>query len=305
MVHEKKTLLITGGSGFIGKNIIEHFQNNLTIFAPTHNELDLLSFEKVTDFFKETEIDYVIHCANIGGTRKELGENVVEKNTRMFINLAENRSRFDKMIYFGSGAEYNKQRPLQKITETHIGESIPTDDYGFSKYIMNKLTTKTENITNLRLFGVFGKYEDYEYKFISNAIVKSLLVLPITIQQNVYFDWLYIDDLMRIVQHFINYDSAYTVYNTTPNSRIDLVGVVEMINSCSPIKSKTIIEHQGLNHEYSGSNARLLTELGSFEFTPLSKSIPELTDYYRTILPDINFEAIRKDVYAERCNIKS
>ena len=52
----------------------------------------------------------------------------------------------------------------------------------------------------LRLFGVFGRHEDYAIRFISNAICKTLFDLPITLRQNRTFSYLYVDDLGPIVE---------------------------------------------------------------------------------------------------------
>ena len=222
----KKTIFVTGASGFIGRNITEFFRDTATIIAPSHAQLDLLSQDAVNKFFKEREIDYVIHCANIGGNRKCRDTiDIVEKNVRIFFNLVENSRYFDKFIHFGSGAEYDKSRPLTQITETSFGERIPIDSYGFSKFSISKFIENSENIVCLRLFGVFGKYEDFEYKFISNAILKNLLQLPIRIRQNVFFDWLYIDDLMRIIPYFFDNEPRYKIYNITPGKPIDLVTI--------------------------------------------------------------------------------
>lgn len=306
MPENKKSIFVTGASGFIGRNFIEFFRDTATIIAPSHAQLDLLSQDSINTFFKEHEIDYVIHCASIGGNRKCREKiDTVEKNSRIFFNLVENSRYFDKFIHFGSGAEYDKSRPLSQINETSFGEHIPIDDYGFSKYSISKFIEKSENMICLRLFGVFGKYEDFEYKFISNAILKNLLQLPIHIRQNVYFDWLYINDLMRIIPYFFDHEPRSKIYNITPGKPLDLVTIGHMINSCSTQPSEIIVDISGLNNEYSGDNSRLLAQTGNFQFTPMPEAISELMEYYRSILPQIDPDVIIRDEYARYCTIKS
>jgi GDP-L-fucose synthase len=304
MVGPIKTVLITGSSGFIGKNIVEYLRRPpVTLLTPSHKELNLLSQAEVHHFFLKNEIDIVIHCANIGGTRKTSGNGVVEKNTRMFFNLAENQDNFTRLINIGSGAEYNKNRNLQKVSETEFGKEIPDDEYGFSKYIISKYIEKTENMYCLRLFGIFGKYEDYEFKFISNAVVKNLLHTPITIRQNVNFSWLYIDDFLKILEYFLTHEPEFSTYNITPSSPTDILSIAKMINSLSDFKSEICIENQGLNLEYSGDNTRLIKEIGDFPFTPMKSSIKNLTEYYSSLLPAIDPKIIRKDPFAAYCKI--
>lgn len=304
MVDQNKTILITGSSGFIGKNIVRSLKQNFTLLTPSHKELDLLSQSEVHQFFLKNDIHTVIHCANFGGTRKTLttGE-TIEKNTRMFFNLAENQDRYTKLINLGSGAEYNKNRNLQNVSEDEFGKEIPLDEYGFSKYIISKYIEKSENMYCLRLFGIFGKYEDYEFKFISNAIVKNLLHMPITIRQNVNFSWLYIDDFLKILDYFLTHDPKYSIYNVTPTSPIDLVSIAQLINSLSDFKSDICVENDGLNLEYSGNNTLIKNEMGAVPFTPMKFNIKNLIDYYTTILPAIDPETVQNDEYAAYCKI--
>lgn len=300
-----ETIFVTGSRGFIGRNIVEFFKKDYNILDPTHDELNLLSQENVDKFFRENKIDYVIHCASIGGNRKtEDGPEVVEKNLRMFFNICENRTHFKKMIHFGSGAEYSKEVMPSMVKESDFGKVIPLDYYGFSKYTISKYIENTDNIYCLRLFGVFGPHEDYAYKFISNSILKNLLHMPIKIMQNVYFDWVYIDDLMNVINHFLIDNSSTNVYNITTGKTTDLISIAKIINNISDFKSEIIVVNEGLNKEYSGNNKLLIHEMKKYEFMNMEKSIKKLTEYYISNLDNINLEIVRKDPYASKCKIK-
>ena len=78
-VKKMKTILITGGTGFIGKNLVEHLSKNkkYKTLAPKHGELELLDENAVRDFFAKNKIDVVIHTAHFGGNRKLRGETFV------------------------------------------------------------------------------------------------------------------------------------------------------------------------------------------------------------------------------------
>src|SRR3989338_8630032 len=137
-------ILITGGNGFIGKNLVEHLSKKYEVYATSHNELELLDEESVDEFFKN--------------------------NIKMFFNLLKNKDSYKKMIFIGSGSEYDKSRDIREVKEEDSGKNIPSDGYGFYKYLCSKYIEMSENITNLRVFGIFGKYEDYDTRFISNII---------------------------------------------------------------------------------------------------------------------------------------
>lgn len=304
MKHKKLNILLTGGSGFIGRNLIESLGKKHNIFAPTHKELELLDAEAVNAYIQNKEIDIIIHTANKGGGRDTKNMmNVVEYNTRMFFNLARNSQFVKKIIHLGSGAEYNKQRDLKKIKENDFDKYVPPDDYGFVKYICSKYIEKSDNIINLRLFAVYGKYENYRYKFISNAIVKNLFSFPITINQNVYFDYLYIDDLIRIIEYFINNKNKYNNYNCTRGIATDLISLANIINEISDNPSEIIIINKGLNKEYSANNSRLLDELGKFKFTTYKDGIRSLFKFYKSIINKINIKEIEEDKYIKYCKV--
>lgn len=304
MESKSKNLLITGSNGFIGKNLVQFFKDEYHILAPKHQELDLLSQRDVNDYFQNNQIDYVIHGANVGGNRTaDDGPEIVEKNIRMFFNLAENQKYFKKMIHLGSGAEYSQGKMPPMVKEDDFGQFIPTDYYGFSKYIISKYIDKTPNIYCLRLFGVFGPGEDYRYKFISNSILKNMLEMPITIMQNVYFDWLYINDLMHIIAFFLKNNPSKNIYNITTGKKTDIISIARIINDISQFQSEITVVNKGLNQEYSGDNHRLIEEIGNYDFMKMEEAIGELIDFYKYNFDLLDLDAVRKDPYASKCKI--
>ena len=56
-------LLITGGGGFIGKNLAEQYSGTFDVAAPTRAELDLLDAEAVRTYLVHHRFDAVIHAA--------------------------------------------------------------------------------------------------------------------------------------------------------------------------------------------------------------------------------------------------
>ncbi|OGK24238.1 hypothetical protein A3A46_01625 [Candidatus Roizmanbacteria bacterium RIFCSPLOWO2_01_FULL_37_13] len=300
----KKRLFITGAHGFIGKNLVEQLQDKYKIFAPTHLQLELLNEIDVHNYIKKNRIDVIIHCANVGGARDTLNvRNPLFINLKIFFNILRNAQLVEKIINFGSGAEYGKTRDLVNVKENELDKVVPKDDYGFYKYVCSKFIEKTENILSLRLFGVYGRYENYKIRLISNSILKNLYEIPITIKQNVFFSYLYIDDLVKIVDFFIQHKTRYKIYNVTPNQKIDLITIAKIINKLNLKKSTIAIENEGLNFEYSGSNKRLKKEL-KINFTSYDKGIGKLIEYYRRNLAGFNRREIVRDKYIRYCLTK-
>lgn len=307
----KKRIFITGGRGFVGKNIVEYLsdKDSYILFFPYHNELELLDTEAVSNFVLKNKIDIIIHSASVGGSRKTAYDSgktdIVSRNLRMFFNLAKHVDSVEKFIFLGSGAEYDIKHYQPKMKEEYFGVFMPLDDYGFSKYVCSKYIENSNKMVNLRLFGIFGKYEDYQYRFISNAIVKNILGLPIVINQNVFFDFLYVSDFVRIVEYFINNNAKCKLYNVCTGSSIDLKAIAGKINEISGRPSDIIVNNPGLNVEYSGDNARLLAELKGYNFTPLEDALKELYGWYKDNLDKIDRKTIEKDEHIKYCRIRN
>ncbi len=301
----KKKIFLTGGSGFIGKNIKEFLSDKFDILAPSHSDFDYKDSSRLREFIKKNKIQIILHCANAGGGRDSRNyKNVVEVNLRIFINLVLCEDLIEKFIYFGSGAEYDKSRALVNISEKEFGKRVPKDDYGFYKFVCSSFALKSEKIYCLRLFGVYGKYENYLFKFISNSIVKNLLKQEIKIGQNVVFDYLYIDDLVKIVSYFINHEPKYKVYNIGSGGKTDLVEIAELINSASDYGSDINILHKGMNLEYTADISRLKKEIPDFKPISLAEGIRSLYNWYKKNLGMIDKEMVIKDPYLGKIKIK-
>jgi len=169
-----------------------------------------------------------------------------------------------------------------KMKEEYFDTCVPADEHGFSKYIIAKYIEQASNIVELRVFGIFGKYEDYAIRFISSAICKSLFDLPITIKQNRRFDYLYIDDLMPILDHFLHNEGKYKAYNVTPDASIDLYTLAEKVRLRSGKDLPIVLEEPGMGPEYSGDNTRLHDEVSGLGFTSVDRAIGLLYDWYET-----------------------
>jgi UDP-glucose 4-epimerase len=301
-----KNIFITGARGFVGSNLKEYLEERggYKVYAPYHKELNLLDENMVADYITLNKINIIIHAANVGGNRKTSEESTVENNLRMFFNITRMKDHVEKIIHFGSGAEYDKRVPLIQVKEEDHGIRIPADAYGFSKYVMSEYIKETENIVCLRLFGVFGMKEDYEYKFISNCIVKNIFNLPIQIIQNVFFDYLYINDCVRAVEWFIQNKPKYKFYNLSSGQRVDILTLAKIVNNCGENSVPVSIMNEGLNNEYTASNERIEHETGIIQLTSYEGAVKDMYEYYKGIIDDIDYNKIFKDQYAGNCVIK-
>lgn len=278
-----KKVLLTGASGFIGRNLTEAYAGKYELFTPSHTELDLLDTDAVRAYLSLHQFDVVLHTAN-RNTSKESSTispyDSLDGNLRMFFNLERCHDLYGKMLYYGSGAEYDRTHMSPSVKEEEFGTFLPTDPYGFSKYIMAKACEASENIYDLCLFGVYGKYEEWEHRFISNAICRVIKGLPITISQNVFFDYLYIDDLAKITEWFIENTPKYHRYNVCSGDRIDLLSLAKLVKEITESTNEIKVAQPGLKKEYTGNNGRMRKEVHQLNLFSRKESIRELYKYY-------------------------
>jgi GDP-L-fucose synthase len=278
-------ILVTGGSGFIGRNLAEQLAPTYEVLAPATAELDLLEDRAVRAYLRAHSFDVVVHTATTRSNRRVgAPADMLDRNCRMFFNLARNQDQCGKIIHFGSGAEYDRTELPSRVREDYFDTRVPRDPYGFSKYICAKYIERSDRIVNLRLFGVFGAYEDYTVRFISNACCRALKGLPVALRQDVVFDYLYVKDLVKLTAWFIENEARQKAYNVCTGRPVALTEIARIVAGVSAQISgnapNVTVSTAGLGPEYSADNSRLMAEMGGYQFWDLQDSIRDLYAWY-------------------------
>ena len=272
-------ILLTGSGGFIGKNLKKHLANRYNLFCPRSYELNLCDETAVQSYFANNDIEFIIHCGSIGGARGiEDEKHTIEANLAMVENLLKYKKQDIKVILFGSGAMYGKTRNLHKVKESEIGEFIPQDLYGQSKVKISEIARKRNDVLCLNIFACYG-YGEKENRFPSYAINQNLAHKPIEINQNVVFDYLFVEDMAKIIEYFIQNDWQDSVINITPTESVSLTEIAQLVNEISDFKSEIIIKNSVMNNEYTGDNTLLLKNMPSLKFTSMKDGLKKLYEY--------------------------
>jgi len=195
-LKEKKKILITGGTGFIGSNFVYKFlelghdvhlivrpESNFWRIEPIKNKLrlhkvDLGNIEELEKFISNLKPEIILHFATYGAYQGRQQDNKATIDTNLLgtINLvnALSKIKFDCLIYTGSSSEYGiKNKPMK---ETDLLE--PDNLYGITKaaatmYCQHMSKKHNLPIVTLRLFSVYGYFEGKER--LIPTIIKSCL----------------------------------------------------------------------------------------------------------------------------------
>lgn len=291
-----ETILITGAgpNGVTGRLIKEYFESDYNLITPSSRELDLTNDEMVSRFFIANKIDYVIHCATFrphSVDSSHLVDEELESNLRMYYSLAAQSNHYKKMIYFGSGAEFDKSKPIVRVKEEDFGQSIPKNKYGLGKYIMNEHARKSDNIYNFRLFGTINKYERPNKNVISNLCAKAVFGIPLTLRQDCLFSFVDINDVLPILGKALKTELSFHDFNLVSDAPYYLSDIASIILELSGSPESVTFYQTGLNLEYTAINERVKAEINPC-FTSIKDSIKDVFDYIRSIKSEINISEV-------------
>lgn len=252
---ENKTILVTGGAGFIGSNLCEYLlqHNNKVVcldnFATgrSSNIQHLLSnpnfklivgdIRNLADCHKAaTGVDYILHQAALGSVPRSINDPITSNDVNVsgFLNMlvAARDAKVQKMVYAASSSTYGDSEALPKVEE-NIGK--PLSPYAITKYV-NELyadifqRTYGLNTIGLRYFNVFGRKQDPNgaYAAVIPKFVMQLMKHESPVingDGNYSRDFTYIDNVIQmnvLAMLTENPEALNTVYNTAFGDRTTL-----------------------------------------------------------------------------------
>lgn len=300
MFMKDSTILVTGGSGYIGNNLIKKLtkkdckiisinNSNLPNICPHPNIdnffCDLEDQEALNEIIKKQEIDYVFHMAAKSNASPSHNEsyNSIRFNVNSTLNILENiRHKKVKRFFFTSSSKvYSGNKSISYDEDAILN---PDEVYGLSKLCCEKIIhtyAKNYKISSiaLRLGSVFGEY-DSNFSHLVPSIIDSLVnskKIILKNQTSKILDLVYLDHL----SDFMLCENNKTIKNIFKviNFSSYQVSIEEIINFLEDIsKQKLIYEIQEeANHKSSALMSLNVLEKISSNFTipSLDKALKE------------------------------
>lgn len=183
-------IFLTGGSGMVGRNIMEHpAAKNYEFFAPDIPDLDLFNFAAVTAYIEKVKPDFIIHAAGrVGGIHANMANPVafLLENLDMGRNLvwAARQCGVKKLVNLGSSCMYPRNAPNPLKEEMVLqGELEPTNEgYALAKTVVSRLCSYInretpefayKTIVPCNLYGRWDKFSP-EHSHMIPAVIRKL-----------------------------------------------------------------------------------------------------------------------------------
>lgn len=308
-------ILLLGGTGFIGKNIIESFSTdrNCNLIVLTRSSLfiekelffapnvtlvtgEFKNIDFIKDIIDQYDINVIIHLISslIPSSSDEVFydgiQNIIIPTFKLIDFIANKKIKF---IFFSSGGTIYGNA-ISIIKETN--NLNPINNYGHSKlmienYINLKKNNSAIDYIVVRPSNVYGKYQSFDGNqgFISVAINKISNGIPIEIwgDGNSVRDYIHVNDVVFIINKLINQSVSNVTLNISTGIGKSLIEIITLIEKRT--RKKAIIN---FNSKRGVDANAVVLDNSKLQFLLTQKNITveegiELQiEYFNTIVPN-------------------
>ena len=307
-----KSVLITGGAGFIGQNLVKYFikkyrvivLDNLSSKGVAKEYLfkknkvkfitkDISRFSDISQALKNIKIDYVIHAAanfanenSVLNPVKDLKSNIL--GTLNVLELSK-KKKIKKFIYLSSSCVYGDNVNVKENSKINPNET----PYAISKfsgelYVQYFKYFHKLNTVIVRVFNTYGpgeinhKFRNVIPRFIENALNNKNLL--ITGNGHESRDFTYVEDLVKVINLIIKSKNSLNVINSCTGKKTKIINLAKLIIKLTKSKSQITF---GASRKWdkikkrSGSNILLKKFYKFNKYTKLEHGLYKTINWYK------------------------
>ena len=293
-MKEKYKIFITGGTGFLGSNIINKLLNqkkydvhvlcrNSSKFVRINKKnlkkikiykLESTNLEKI---FIKNKFDAVIHCATNYGLRQQDISEIIQPNLILPMRLLDLCKNYNVKAFLNTDTILNKNISNYSLSKYHFTEWL-------------KLFSKEFYCTNIKIEHFFGPKDD-DTKFVI-YIIKSFLNNSPSIQLTKGIqkrDFVYIDDVVSAINKILNYSltkkGGFETFEIGSGKNISIKNIVLLIKKlCKNKITKTEFGKLNMRKNDALSVSLNLNKIYKLNWKPkynLNSSLEKTIKYYK------------------------
>ena len=271
----KKKIVITGGSGLLGKYFYKKYKNVYKIIKYPYRIEKFKRFEK---WLSKKKFNYFIHFAAITKNESKKYKDILQlvnvKSPIKILNIIneKNINNFSYFLFISSSHVYGYSK--NKIKENK--KRVPQNSYGLSKkkvedYIINNRKKYNFKVGIARIFNSTGPKQK-KGNFVPDMILKMKKINKIK-NINQYRDFIHIDDVSKSIKRLIEREIEYPI-NISSGQKINLINACRILND-KFVKKEVLFDLKKGSDIY-GDNS-LLKKIGIKKF----KNIYQILSAYK------------------------
>ena len=300
-----KEILITGGAGFIGSNLVHRLYKDNHVYVmddlQTGSMSNLNDILPDIDFIKDRveninnyclDVDYILHIGIYSSSpmyrnNPLLIGNAINDMIKILELAKKNKS---KIVYASTSSIYNEIKP------PHSENVIPkvTDYYTEARIAMERVAELYDklygmDVSAMRFFSIYG-YHEKSKKIFANLVSQFLWDIHDDIQPVLYGDgeqrrdFVFVDDVVDALTLAALNNHGFNVYNVGTGKNYSLNQLVDILNKHlkKNVKPKYIeMPIKNYVHETLADTKKAEERIGFKAKVSLDEGIDKLIEYYK------------------------